>query len=214
MEDDPSKVLIFAKSCSWDAQAVAHLKTVSPEHKYGKYNDARDLPRLVRDSIAAWISRRAGRASREAKATSPQPPQTASPPEDLEDAKAGDGYWGSPRLEEYEEELREALYQAVQEHNVENSRRKLAGEPSLPEDWLDKRIQTLQDEVHKRYPSWIESAAPTEEDRRISERDRVIRALHAKGLPDRKIARQLGIRRRVVREVLRPDEESFLGGGL
>src|SRR5439155_4680708 len=130
---DPSKLLIFAKLCSREAEAVAHLKTVSPEHKYGKYNDARDLPRLVRDSIAAWISRRAGRASREAKATSPQPPQTASPPEDLEDAKAGDGYWGSPRLEEYEEELREALYQAVQEHNVENSRRKLAGEPTLPE---------------------------------------------------------------------------------
>jgi DNA-binding NarL/FixJ family response regulator len=94
---------------------------------------------------------------------------------------------------------------------VENSRRKLAGEPLLPEDWLDNRIQTLQKEVHERYPPWIESAAPTEEDRRIADRDRMIRALHAKGLSDRKIAKQLGITKRVVRKVLRPDEESFLG---
>jgi hypothetical protein len=55
MEDDPSKVLILAKVCPRDAEAAAHLESVSPEHKYGKYGDARDLSRLVRDSIAGWI---------------------------------------------------------------------------------------------------------------------------------------------------------------
>jgi hypothetical protein len=43
MEDDPSKVLILAKVCPRDAEAAAHLESVSPEHKYGKYGDARDL---------------------------------------------------------------------------------------------------------------------------------------------------------------------------
>jgi DNA-binding NarL/FixJ family response regulator len=147
-------------------------------------------------------------------ATISQQPQTATPSKDLGDVKTGNGYWGSPRLQEYTEELEAAVHQAVQESNVENSRRKLVGEPQLPEDWLDNRIQTLRNEVHKRYPPWIESAAPTEEDRRIADRDRMIRALHAKGLSDRKIAKQLGIPKRVVQKVLTPDEESFFGEGL
>lgn len=214
MEDDPSKVLILAKECSRDAEAAAHLESVSPVHKYGKYKDTQDLPRLVQDSTAAWISRRAGRASRGVTTTPPQTSRASTPSEDLGDERTGIGYWGSPRLQQYDEELRAAQYQAVQEHNVENSRRKLAGEPPLPEDWLDNRLQTLENEVHKRYPSWIESADLTEEDRRIADRDRVIRALHAKGLSDRKIAKQLGIPKRVVRKVLRPDEESFFGEGL
>src|SRR3989442_113935 len=54
MEDDPSKVLIFAKLCYRDADASAHLERVSPEHKYRKYKDAQELPPLVQDSIAAW----------------------------------------------------------------------------------------------------------------------------------------------------------------
>lgn len=62
-EDDSSKVLILAKVCARDAEASAHLESVSPEHKYRKYGDARDLPRLVQDSIAGWISRRAVRAN-------------------------------------------------------------------------------------------------------------------------------------------------------
>lgn len=211
-EDDSSKVLILAKVCARDAEASAHLESVSPEHKYRKYSDARDLPRLVQDSIAGWISRRAVRASRGVTKTKPRPQESVTPSEDLGEVKTGIGYRDSPRLQEYDEELKAALYQAVQEHNVENSRRKLAGEPLLPENWLDNRIQTLQSEVHKRYPPWIESAVPTEEDRRIADRYRMIPALHAKGPSDREIAKQLGITKRVVRKVLRPDEESLLGG--
>lgn len=213
-QDDPSKVLILAKVCSRDAEAEAHLKSVSPKHKYGEYKDTQDLPRLVQDSIAAWISRRAGRASRGVAATPTTPSRSDSPPDTPHAAKTGIGYWGSPRIQEYEGDLEAAQYKAVMEFNVENSRRKLAGEPPLSEDWLHNRLQTLEGEVHKRYPSWIETAAPTEEDRRIADRDRKVRALHAEGLSVWKIAKQLGIPRRAVRRILRPDEESFFGGGL
>src|SRR3989442_235165 len=109
MEDDPSKVLIFAKLCYRDADASAHLERVSPEHKYRKYKDAQELPPLVQDSIAAWISRRAGRDSRGVTTTPSQPPETALSPEVAGDARTGDGHWGSPRLQAYEEELGAAL---------------------------------------------------------------------------------------------------------
>lgn len=149
-----------------------------------------------------------------AATTTSQPPKAASPPEDHGNTKSGEGYWGSPRLQAYNEELKAAVDQAAQEYNVENSRRGLVGEPPLSDDWLQNRTQTLQNEVHKRYPPWIPSAAPTEEDLRIAERDRTIRAMHAKGLSVRKIAKQLGISKQVVREVLKPDEESFFGDQL
>ncbi len=214
MEDDPSKVLILAKDCSREAEAVAHLESVAPEHKYGKYRDVQDLPRLVQDSIAGWISRRAGRARRAATVTPPTYPRSDAPTDKPQVVRTGEGYWDSPRLQEYSEALEKARYKAMMEFNVENSRRGLVGEPPLSDEWLRNRIQTLEDEVHQQYPAWIPSAAPTEEDRRIAERDRTIRSLHEKGLSDRQIAKQLGISKRVVKEVLKPDEESFLGGTL
>ncbi len=61
MEDDAGKVLVLVKDVPHDASATAHIQKIAPAHKYGKYRDAKELPRLVQESIATWISRRVGK---------------------------------------------------------------------------------------------------------------------------------------------------------
>ncbi len=64
LNDDATKILLLTKEGPRTKEATEYLKRVSSRHKYGKYRGEEDLPQVLRDSVATWVSRRAKRTGK------------------------------------------------------------------------------------------------------------------------------------------------------